>query len=177
MLAEYEQHGRLRGGTAEEATEQAYRGWLADYLDGKGILLLARTEEHARELSRRAARPEGLRPPRTHVTIRRQTSLRGVRDILTWVLGETPTSPLCHPSVGLPTTHDLTHEETAAADIVLQGRPGGHTVDPTAYPPPQYGEAIKATIAWLRGETTKPPTDHNGHSPYSTDHQSSIRPG
>ena len=54
VLAEYEQHGRLRGGTAEEATEQAYRGWLADYLDGKDTLLLARTEEHARELSRRA---------------------------------------------------------------------------------------------------------------------------
>jgi conjugative relaxase-like TrwC/TraI family protein len=54
VLAEYEQHGRLRGGTAEEATEQAYRGWLADYLDGKDTLLLARTEEQARELSRRA---------------------------------------------------------------------------------------------------------------------------
>jgi len=54
VLAEYEQHGRLRGGTAEEATEQAYRGWLADYLDRKDTLLLARTEEQARELSRRA---------------------------------------------------------------------------------------------------------------------------
>ena len=54
VLAEYEQHGRLRGGTAEEATEQAYRAWLADYLDGKDTLLLARTEEQARELSRRA---------------------------------------------------------------------------------------------------------------------------
>jgi conjugative relaxase-like TrwC/TraI family protein len=54
VLAEYEQHGRLRGGTAEEATEQAYRGWLADYLDGKDALLLARTEDQARELSRRA---------------------------------------------------------------------------------------------------------------------------
>jgi flagellar biosynthesis GTPase FlhF len=54
VLAEYEQHGRLRGGTAEEATEQAYRAWLADYLDGRDTLLLARTEEQARELSRRA---------------------------------------------------------------------------------------------------------------------------
>ena len=54
VLAEYEQHGRLRGGTAEQATEQAYRGWLADYLDGKDALLMARTEEQARELSRRA---------------------------------------------------------------------------------------------------------------------------
>jgi ATP-dependent exoDNAse (exonuclease V) alpha subunit len=54
ILAEYEQHGRLRGGTAEEATEQAYRGWLADYLDGKDTLLMARTDDQARELSRRA---------------------------------------------------------------------------------------------------------------------------
>jgi conjugative relaxase-like TrwC/TraI family protein len=54
VLAEYEQRGRLRGGTAEEATEQAYRAWLADYLDGKDTLLLARTEDQARELSRRA---------------------------------------------------------------------------------------------------------------------------
>ena len=54
VLADYEQHGRLRSGTAEEAIEQAYRGWLADHLDGKDALLLARTEEQARELSRRA---------------------------------------------------------------------------------------------------------------------------
>ena len=54
VLAEYEEHGRLRGGTPEEATEQAYRGWLADYLDGKDTLLMARTEDQARELSRRA---------------------------------------------------------------------------------------------------------------------------
>ena len=54
VLAEYEQHGRLRGGTAEQAAEQAYRGWLADYLDGKDTLLVARTEDQARELSRRA---------------------------------------------------------------------------------------------------------------------------
>jgi len=54
VLAEYEEHGRLRGGTPEEATEQACRGWLADYLDGKDTLLMARTEEQAQELSRRA---------------------------------------------------------------------------------------------------------------------------
>ncbi|MGH2873510.1 MAG: MobF family relaxase, partial [Solirubrobacteraceae bacterium] len=31
VLAVYEEHARLRGGTPEEATEQAYRGWLADH--------------------------------------------------------------------------------------------------------------------------------------------------
>jgi hypothetical protein len=54
VLADYEQHGRLRGGTAEEATEHAYRAWLADYLDGHDTLLMARTDDQARELSRRA---------------------------------------------------------------------------------------------------------------------------
>jgi hypothetical protein len=98
--------------------------------------------------------------------------LRGVRDILTWVLGQTSTSPLCQRAVGLPTTQDLSYEEAAADDIVLQGRPGGRPVDPTVYPPPQYGEGIQATVSWLRGETTAPPTDHSGLSPYSADHQS-----
>jgi AAA domain-containing protein len=54
VLAEYEEHGRLRGGTPEEAIEQAYRGWLTDHLAGLDSLLIARTEEQARELSRRA---------------------------------------------------------------------------------------------------------------------------
>ena len=54
VLRDYEQHGRLRGGTPEEAAEQAYRGWLADYLDGKDTILIARTEDQVRELSRRA---------------------------------------------------------------------------------------------------------------------------
>ena len=54
VLAEYAQRGRLRGGTPEEAAEQAYRGWLTDYLAGLDSVLIARTEEHARELSRRA---------------------------------------------------------------------------------------------------------------------------
>jgi hypothetical protein len=93
--------------------------------------------------------------------------LRGVRDILAWVLGDTPTSPLCRRNVGQPTTYDLTYEESAADDVVLQGRPCGHAVDPRAHRPPQYGEGIQAAISWLRGETTTSPADHNGHSPYS----------
>jgi hypothetical protein len=101
--------------------------------------------------------------------------LRGVRDILTWVVGETPASPLCRRAVGLPTTYDLTYEESAAGDVVLQGRPGGHPVDPASYPPPQYGESIQATISWLRGEITAPPADHNGHSPYSIDDRPTVR--
>ena len=53
VLADYDNHGRLRGGSAEESTEQACRGWLTDYLEGLDSVLIARTEEQARELSRR----------------------------------------------------------------------------------------------------------------------------
>jgi hypothetical protein len=94
--------------------------------------------------------------------------IRGVRDLLTWVLGERDAAPLTDRAVGLPTTYDLTYEEAAADPVMLQGRPGGIPVDPVAYPPPQYGEGIQATIAWLRGETTTAPVDANGYSPYAT---------
>ena len=53
VLAVYEEQGRLRGGDAEEAMDLACRAWTADHLAGKDALLLARTEEQARELSRR----------------------------------------------------------------------------------------------------------------------------
>lgn len=80
---------------------------------------------------------------------------RGVRDLLDWALGNRPASPLSrHATVGLPAVYDLSYEEAAASDISAQGRPAGLTVDPANYPPPQYGEAIQATITWLRGEST-----------------------
>lgn len=173
----------LVGGTDEIPVDDDNRGRL---VDARGDY--ARTDEDIRQaldhalLSLKAfdlpepMSPSDARHPwRWDATWMNAAWLRGVRDILTWVLGETSTSPLCQRTVGMPTTYDLTYEESAADEIVLQGRPGGHGVDPAVYPPPQYGEAIRATISWLRGETTKPPTDHNGHSPYSTDHQPSIR--
>jgi ATP-dependent exoDNAse (exonuclease V) alpha subunit len=53
VLARYEEQGRLCGGDTEEAMDLACRAWTADHLAGKDTLLLARTEEQARELSRR----------------------------------------------------------------------------------------------------------------------------
>jgi len=53
VLAQYEEQGRVRGGDAEEAMDLACRAWTADHLAGTDTLLLARTEEQARELSRR----------------------------------------------------------------------------------------------------------------------------
>jgi hypothetical protein len=93
--------------------------------------------------------------------------LRGVRDLLDWVLGKRAASPLCGRPVDRPTVYDLTYEDSAADDMILQGRPGGIPVDPATYPPPQYGEAIQATIRWLRGEITIPPVDHHGCGAYA----------
>jgi TrwC relaxase/AAA domain len=53
ILTAYEEQGRLRGGDAEQVMETASRAWLADHLSGKDSLLIARTREQARELSRR----------------------------------------------------------------------------------------------------------------------------
>ena len=94
--------------------------------------------------------------------------LRAVRDLLDWVLGDRPTAPLSGRAMDPPTAYDLTLEENIAADIILQGRPGGLPTDVTAYPPPQYGEAIHATARWLRGETTVAPIDDHSNSPYAS---------
>jgi AAA domain len=53
VLTDYAEHGRLRGGSPEEAADLACRAFVADYLAGRDALLLARTGEQARELSRR----------------------------------------------------------------------------------------------------------------------------
>ena len=54
VLGEYERHGRLRYGTKEEMTEQAYRAWLADCLAGTHSVLIAHEQADADEMSRRA---------------------------------------------------------------------------------------------------------------------------
>ncbi|WP_329167580.1 AAA family ATPase (plasmid) [Streptomyces sp. NBC_01717] len=53
-LAQYELHGRFRGGSAEEMTERAYQGWVTDQLAGRNPLLVAPDNETAAELSARA---------------------------------------------------------------------------------------------------------------------------
>jgi hypothetical protein len=168
----------LVGGTDEIPVDDDNRGRLigarGDYArtddDIRQVLDHALLNLKAFDLPEPMSPSDAKHPWRWDATWMNAAWLRGVRDILTWVLGEIPTSPLCQSSVGLPTAHDLTFEESAADDVVLQGRPGGHPVDPTAYPPPQYGEGIQHTISWLRGETTAPLSDDNGQGPYSSAH-------
>jgi hypothetical protein len=90
---------------------------------------------------------------------------RGVRDLLDWVLGDKPNAPLTGRAVGLPTAHDLTYEEATASDIAVQGRSGGPIANPARYPPPHYGEAILAAVAWLQGLVTAAPDGRHHRSP------------
>jgi hypothetical protein len=93
--------------------------------------------------------------------------LRGVRDLLDWILGDAPASPLCGRVVGLPTAYDLSYEDGAAYDVLLKGRPAGVPVDPDTNPPPQFGEGVQAAIQWLRGKATTPPVDQHGCGAYA----------
>jgi hypothetical protein len=91
--------------------------------------------------------------------------LRGVRDLLGWVLGERDSSPLGQCRTGLPTADDLAYEDSAAAEVAAQRRPGGRVLGLAPYAAPQYGEAIQARVRWLRGEATTPPADLRGRGP------------
>ncbi|UKD50742.1 relaxase domain-containing protein (plasmid) [Amycolatopsis sp. FU40] len=53
VLGEYEDRGRLRGGTVEEMQEAAMRGYLADTLDGRDSMLIVRGNADAADMSRR----------------------------------------------------------------------------------------------------------------------------
>lgn len=52
VIPEYEHRGRLHGGTVEEIQAAAVRGYVADTLEGLDSLLIVRTNEEARDLSR-----------------------------------------------------------------------------------------------------------------------------
>ena len=54
ILDEYEERGRIRGGgTLDEVMDEARKQFLAGYLQGKDVLLMAQSNDHAREMSRR----------------------------------------------------------------------------------------------------------------------------
>ena len=52
-LDEYDQHGRIRGAPPDHATDQAARAYLATYLTGHNVLLMAADWARCRELSQR----------------------------------------------------------------------------------------------------------------------------
>ena len=108
----------------------------------------ARTDEQIREVRDLARRgleafdlpdpmdPADARNPwRWDATWMNAAWLRGVRDLLDWVLGARVRSPLGQHVANLPTAHDLDYEDLTADDVVLQGRPGGVAVNPDDLPP------------------------------------------
>ena len=52
-LDEYDQHGRIRGAPADQAMDQAVHAYVASYLDGRDVLLMAADWARCRELSTR----------------------------------------------------------------------------------------------------------------------------
>jgi TrwC relaxase/AAA domain len=52
-LDEYDQHGRIRGAPPDQAMDQAARAYVASYLDGRDVLLMAADWARRRELSQR----------------------------------------------------------------------------------------------------------------------------
>ena len=52
-LDEYDQHGRIRGAPPDHATDQAARAYVATYLTGRNVLLMAADWARCRELSTR----------------------------------------------------------------------------------------------------------------------------
>ena len=53
VLDGYDQHGRIRGVPADQAMDQAARAYVATYLTGRNVLLMAADWARCRELSRR----------------------------------------------------------------------------------------------------------------------------
>ena len=54
VLDVYEEHGRIRGGgTLDEVMDEARKAYLASFLQGKDVLLMAHSNDHAREMSAR----------------------------------------------------------------------------------------------------------------------------
>ena len=62
VLTEYDQHGRIRGGDADRIMDEARKAYLAAYLSGRDVLLMAQSHDTCRELSQRIR--EDLRAPR-----------------------------------------------------------------------------------------------------------------
>ena len=53
VLTEYDQHGRIRGGDADHVMDEARKAYLAAYLSGRDVLLMAQSHDTCRELSQR----------------------------------------------------------------------------------------------------------------------------
>jgi hypothetical protein len=81
--------------------------------------------------------------------------LEGVVATLAWVLGERAETPITRMHPRELTTGDLKRERVHAGDVIQQAR---NPWMADRLPPPWYGQGVKLSIDWLRGDSTVPPT-------------------
>jgi hypothetical protein len=111
--------------------------------------------------------PDDLARPWSNGRWQDNAWLRGVRDLLEWVLGERETGPGQGTPASRPTIEDLYADLGNRSEVMLQGsripvRPG--------WPPPQSAEAWDATLDWLDGESDEPPAaEHGGAYQFNTE--------
>ena len=53
VLTEYDRHGRIRGGDSDTIMDEARKAYLAAYLEGRDVLLMAQSHDTCREISQR----------------------------------------------------------------------------------------------------------------------------
>jgi hypothetical protein len=87
--------------------------------------------------------------------------LRGVRDLLEWVLGERACGPVTgYRAAGdRPTMMELYGDTPNIDELMLQG--ARRRVEP-GWIPPQSAEAMEATLDWLDGTTDEEPARVSG---------------
>jgi hypothetical protein len=126
---------------------------------------IRRVLEHARNGITRYGFGEDLHPadlaqPWGNARWQDNAWLRGVRDVLAWLLGDVTTGPMTGARTAQPTLTDIYDDLADMDEIMQQGsripvRPG--------WPPPQTGEAWDATLDWLQGrQDWAPACEHGG---------------
>ena len=70
VLTEYDQHGRIKGADLDQIMDEARKSYLAGYLSGRDVLLMAQSHELTRELSQR------IREDLVHLGVARTAPVR-----------------------------------------------------------------------------------------------------
>jgi hypothetical protein len=150
----------------------------AEYVDDEGF---ARTDDEIRRVLHFARagiarygfgeelHPDDLARPWGNGRWQDNAWLRGVRDVLEWVIGDRGTGPLAGTvaAASRATFSDLCRDLGNRDEVMMQGsripvRPG--------WPPPQSAEAMDATLDWLCGAADEPPaTEHGGAYRFNED--------
>ena len=161
VLAVYHAHGRIRGGTEQEMTADAVRGYLADVLAGHRSLLIVRDNATAAELSARI-RAELVAAGRVDATVLGETSDRNPIGRGDWIQARRNDPDLRVDGPGMVTNREVyqvvgRNRRTGFADRARPQR-GARRTCPTGY-------VRAAHHAGLRGHRVRRPRRHRRHRP------------